>query len=256
MTRTRVVLSSRALPSRVSIRLLDTFALAVDGVLVQVPAGAQRLVAALALQGRTGRSRLAGMLWPETTEQRALASLRTGIWRVNQAAPGLIVAGRGVVELGLGPDVDVARLIASSRGLLDGRLAEEGTDADLAGELLADWDDEWLAQERERLRQLRLHVLEARALRLSERGCFGLALEQALAALRSDELRESAHRVVIAIHLAEGNVVEARRAFERCRHTLRSELGIEPSRQVTDLLGRPGIHDRAELSGGSVVAAL
>jgi len=221
----------------VRIRLLGAFEIDVDGVGVSLPVGAQRLVAMLALRGRTGRSRLAGLLWPDTLEQRALASLRTGIWRVNQAAAGLVRAAHGVVELGLEPDSDVERLIAASRAVLGGRAPDDEDPPDLAaGELLPDWEDPWLDAERERLHQLRLHVLEATATRLSERGRYGLALEAALAALRADDLRESAHRAVIAIHLAEGNVVEACRAYDLCRRTLHAELGIDPSPSTAGLV--------------------
>ena len=73
-------------------------------------------------------------------------------------------------------------------------------------ELLPDWDDDWLEDERERLGQLHLHMLEAQADRLAADDRFGLALDVALAALRIDPFRESAHRTVIRIHLAEGNL--------------------------------------------------
>ncbi|MFE6970169.1 BTAD domain-containing putative transcriptional regulator [Isoptericola sp. NPDC057653] len=219
------------------IRLLGAFEIEVDGAGVSLPVGAQRLVAMLALRGRTGRSRLAGLLWPDTLEQRALASLRTGIWRVNQAAAGLVRAAHGVVELGLDPDSDVDRLIAASRAVLGGSVEDDDDPPELAtGELLPDWEDPWLEAERERLHQLRLHVLEATATRLAERGRYGLALEAALAALRADDLRESAHRAVIAIHLAEGNVAEACRAYDLCRRTLHAELGIEPSPSTAGLV--------------------
>jgi DNA-binding SARP family transcriptional activator len=223
----------------VSIRLLGTFVVVVGSEPVALPVGAQRLIAMLALRGRTGRSRLAGLLWPDTAEHRALASLRTGIWRVNQAAHGLVEAEHGTVGLGLGPAIDVNRLIDASRAVLGGVDAPGRSTAPAFddGELLPDWDDPWLDAERERLHQLRLHVLESTAEQLSGRGCYGLALEAALAALRADDLRESAHRTVISIHLAEGNVVEARRAYEQCRRTLRAELGIEPSPSTSALVG-------------------
>jgi DNA-binding SARP family transcriptional activator len=104
------------------------------------------------------------------------------------------------------------------------------------GELLPGWEDEWLSIDRERLRQLRLHVLEAVAERLARAGCFGLALEAGLAALGADGLRESAHRTLIRIHLAEGNVAEARRAFEHCRDVLIRDVGVEPSAATCDLI--------------------
>jgi DNA-binding SARP family transcriptional activator len=60
--------------------------------------------------------------------------------------------------------------------------------------------------------------------------------DAALAALRADDLRESAHRIVIKIHLAEGNLVEARRAYGTCRTLLVHALGIEPSPMTSRLL--------------------
>jgi DNA-binding SARP family transcriptional activator len=91
--------------------------------------------------------------------------------------------------------------------------------------------------ERERLRQLRLHALEALAVTLAEQRRFASAVEVGLAAVRI-EPRESAHRAVIRVHLAEGNVTQAMRQY-RLRHRLfEQELGLEPSAPLTDLLPR------------------
>jgi DNA-binding SARP family transcriptional activator len=81
-------------------------------------------------------------------------------------------------------------------------------------------------------------VLETVAARLAAEGLFGMALEAALAALRSDPLRESAHRAVIRIHLAEGNLAEAAQAYRQCRALLARELGVEPSEQTAELVRR------------------
>ena len=218
-----------------SVTLLGGFTVCVGDEVVQLPTGAQRLVALLALRGRTSRSRLAGMLWPETTEHRALASLRTGIWRVNQAADQLVAITSGTVDLGRGVDVDVRRLLrAAAEALREGASStpdDVGAVLDDDGGLLPDWEDEWLLADRERLRQMRLHLLEAVAERLSRAGHHGLALEAALAALRIDVLRESAHRTVIAIHLAEGNVAEALRAYDQCRRSSSATSASSPRRR-------------------------
>jgi len=42
--------------------------------------------------------------------------------------------------------------------------------------------------------------------------------------------------VIIAIHLAEGNGAEALRHYELFRDLLGTELGIKPSRQLTNML--------------------
>ena len=90
--------------------------------------------------------------------------------------------------------------------------------------------------ERERLHQLRLHALEALARKLAGERRFGEALEAAHSALRCEPLRESVLRVIVRIHLAEGNAVDALRHYERFADLLRRELGIEPSEQLTRLI--------------------
>src|SRR5262249_37005908 len=106
----------------------------------------------------------------------------------------------------------------------------------LVGDLLPDWYDDWLRDEREELRQTRLHALESLARVLSQSGHHADAIQAALAAIRLEPLRESAHRTLIEIHLAEGNRSEARRQFQRCLRLLREELGVEPSDSMRLLL--------------------
>jgi DNA-binding SARP family transcriptional activator len=61
-----------------------------------------------------------------------------------------------------------------------------------------------------------------------------------------EPLRESAHRAVIEVHLAEGNPGEALRQYDLYRRLLRVELGLSPSQAirslVAHLLGRPTDH--------------
>ncbi|UQI47793.1 SARP family transcriptional regulator [Streptomyces sp. HU2014] len=221
-----------------TLRLLGGFRLTRDGHDVTLPAGAQRLVAVLALRGRLGRSRLAGTLWPETEQHRALARLRTTIWRVNRAAPGLVSGTGAQVALDARADVDVSVLVDHALRVFRGGEADpaaawssEGAGADL----LPDWTDEWLTDDRERLHQMRLHVMERMVESLCEEGRFGLAIEIALRVVRADVLRESAHRALVRAHLAEGNVGEAVRAYEACVEILRRELGVGPSRATSGL---------------------
>jgi DNA-binding SARP family transcriptional activator len=215
------------------LRLLGGFSCIVQVTEYELPVAAQRVVAVAALRGRMSRSRTAGLLWPETTEHRALASLRTAIWRVNRVVP-MLVAGASMLELNRRVEVDVHELVATARALQDvderAGIRPEWVYSDV--DLLPDWDDEWIDIERDRLRQLRLHMIEALAERLIGEGRFGLAIEAAMAAVRADNLRESAHRMVIRAHVAEGNVIEARRAYEACRTVLVREIGVEPSQQT------------------------
>lgn len=221
-----------------ALRLLGGFELTVDGTPVRVPSALERAVAHLALRGRCGRSRLAGTLWPDTTELRAMANLRTGIWRINQVAPGIVVSRHDALTLADDVDVDVTRLVEAARAVLEGApgIPHEPSLQYVEGDLLPDWTDDWLTVDRERLRQLRLHVLETLAGRLAAEGLFGMAMEAALAALRSEPLRESAHRAVIRIHLAEGNLAEAVAAYKQCRAMLARDIGVAPSPETTRLV--------------------
>ena len=54
-------------------------------------------------------------------------------------------------------------------------------------------------------------------------------------------MRESAHRLLIQVHLAEGNRAEAGRQYEIYRNLLATELGIEPSASIKHLLSRGGL---------------
>jgi DNA-binding SARP family transcriptional activator len=235
--------AARPSPEGARLRLLGSFRLDVDGDVLAVPRGGQRLLALLCLHGRSGRRRVSGLLWPETTTAQALTNLRHVLWRLQRLSTRPLVLGQGSDVL-LEPSVssDVAGLLHESWPVLERRAPSACTDllrAD-AADLLADWDDEWLVADRERLRQLRLHLLEQWADLLAEQGRYGLAMEAALAALRTDDLRESAHRAVIRVHLAEGNLSEARRAFMLCRRVLRSQVGVDPSPQTRELVSTAG----------------
>lgn len=224
--------------SAVRLTLLGSFRLAGTQGDVPLPVTVQRIVALLALRGRSGRSRLAGALWPDRGEGQALGNLRTAVWRANRTMPGLVLSEPRTLRLSPEVHVDTQRMTAMAHATLSGsdpcRSPIELLGSD--GELLPDWDEDWLVVDRERLLQLRLHVLEALAEQLAIEGSYGLAMEAAIAARRGDELRESAHRVVIKVHVAEGNAGLAEQAYQRCRAVLRRELGMEPSAETSALV--------------------
>lgn len=207
----------------------------------RVPHGSRRLVAYVALNGSCERSEMAGRLWPEASEERAFASLRTGIWRLNRALPGLITRTESLVELTSPVSVDcreqesLARAVLSTREL-DGAWLQERVHQLWPGDLLPGWYDDWVVHEREGRRLLRLCSLERAADVFLREDRVHLALAAALEAVRAAPLRESANAVLISVHLAEGNVVDAVRCYEHyCQH-LYSELGFHPSPTLTRLL--------------------
>lgn len=222
----------------VRLRLVGEFELRGGDRALRVCPSAQRLLAFLALAGRpVRRTVVAGALALEADESRAAARLRSMLWRVPR--PG------GVALVDAGPQrVCLAPAVRVDYRETEGAVAAGGGElAALAEDLLPDWDDDWVVVERERYRQSRLHALEQLCLRHREAGEYDLALRAGLTAVSGEPLRESAHRRVVEVHLAEGNAAEALRQYETFRRLLRADLGLPPSPAiralVAPLLGRP-----------------
>ena len=132
--------------------------------------------------------------------------------------------------------VDVHELTALAEGLDSPAGHHDLEPSALARDLLPDWYEDWVALERERFRQLRLHALEALCARLTAAGRFGAAVQAGLAAVAGEPLRESAHRILIRAHLAEGNPGEAVRQYHLYRRLLAGELALEPSPAIRGLV--------------------
>jgi DNA-binding SARP family transcriptional activator len=211
--------------------------------------GPQRLLAFLAIKGPAPRPAIMGTLWPEVSEPHARGSLRTAMWRLHHNVPCLVLPAGDA--LGLHPNVlvDIRAATESARVIMKdaSHLAADLALLHAQGELLPGWYDDWVIFERERLRQLRLHALDALAGRLVELGRYADALEAAMESARIEPLRESANRMIIAVHLAEGNTAEAQRHYEFFRKLLHAELGLGPSPQLTAML--PATAPQPEPSG-------
>jgi DNA-binding SARP family transcriptional activator len=228
-------------PSALRLMLFDYWRLTNGEHVVDVPPRSQRLLALLALRGRQNRARLAGTLWPDVDEHRARASLRAAVLGVVRRVDRLLDRNNGEVSLSDSVVIDVDEFRRRSTEMLSGRQpAMPPLPLDqptlTGGELLPGWYDDWVFAERERIHQLRLHVLEALADSLLERGDYAHAVHVALEAVATDPLRESARRSVIRVHLAEGNVAEAIREFDRFRTLLHDELGVEPTEHISALV--------------------
>ena len=234
------------------VRLLDRFCCEYDDTPVVLPAALERLVAFLAVRGPSRRCVVAGTLWPDVSEEHALASLRTSIWRMNRLAPGLLSATSGSVAVSEAASVDSREQEEFATGLLRGQLDDDGVVDGLSvlwgGALLPGWYDDWVMFERERLQQLRLHALERTAAVLLRRRKVDLALQTALEAVRVEPLRETSNAVLISVYLAEGNVVDALRQYDVFRSLIGMELGLVPSSRLVNLL--PGHSSDAVTANG------
>jgi DNA-binding SARP family transcriptional activator len=234
---------SSSSPLRIS--LLGRFGL-VDSVGTSIPVanGTQRLLSLLALRDRiVHRASVAGALWPDVSESHAHASLRSALLRVPDAARSVVAVSDAELSLAEGVDVDVRDAQALAHRLLDDAVPASPDDVSrsaislLSSDLLPGWRDEWVTPDAEGWRQLRLHALESLTDRLAAQTRYGDALTAAMAAIKAEPLRESAHAALIRVHLAESNQSEALRQFERYQQLLRSELGIEPTPRLRELIG-------------------
>ncbi|GGN94445.1 hypothetical protein GCM10011579_093920 [Streptomyces albiflavescens] len=221
------------------LRLLDRFELSYGGEAVDVAVGGQRVLAFLGLRNHATRTVLAGTLWPDVTEERAQGSLRTALWRLRRGPRHLVECSHDTLSITDRVSIDVHGLTTTALGLVSSPAAG-GEDLALgrlrSGDLLPGWDEDWVMFERERLRQLRLHALDTLAAQLVAQGRHALALEAALESIRIEPLRESAHRAVVSVHLAERNVAEAVRHFEAFQRLLHEELGVRPSPRFASML--------------------
>ncbi len=222
-----------------TLHVLGRFAIFANEHQITIPNNAERLLGYLAVTSTEQRRDIAaGRLWPCGSDDRAMANLRTAIWRVRSAHPRLLEVKRDTVELGSQVRVDYADVTAEAHklALSSDRSHVEVPESVLEAELLPGWDEEWLLLERERHRQARIHALEILSARLAEAGHFAHAIDLACAAIRIEPLRESANTILIATHVAEGNRTEALRQFRAYAHLLRVETGLSPSSELRQVL--------------------
>lgn len=222
----------------VRVEVLHQFRLLVGGDVVPLSEGSARLVGCLAVADRPrARSRLAGALWPDRTEREAQASLRNALWRLNRDVEGLLTQDKSWIGLADDVEVDLQEIhLAADDARRNKGISSPRVVRMLEGDLLPDWSYEWLDGQRELLRQLRLHTLESLARSDLEADCTTSALMTALAAVELDPLRESAQRIVIAVHLAEGNTAEAIRQYVGFRNLLWRELRLRPRSELRSML--------------------
>jgi DNA-binding SARP family transcriptional activator len=195
---------------------------------------------------RHSRDNLAGVFWPELSQDRARSALNTALWRlrriVESACPRgtyLQTAATGDVAFNCASDywLDVEAFEGQVEALIvrpPEALGHEEAER-LApvlrlyvGDLLESCPDDWIVPERERLRRLytegMAHLMRYR--RLS--GAYDEALAWGMRILDMDPLREDIHREMMQLYVQSGQRPLAVRQYELCRRVLDAELGIPP----------------------------
>jgi DNA-binding SARP family transcriptional activator len=178
------------------------------------------LLAWLALEGPTPRSRLAELLWPFSDPMAARNTLRQRLFHLKRYC-GELVTGTAALRLADGVEHD----LADAEGVL-GEL--QFPDAPAL--------DAWLRGQRERRVNSVRRDLERQVRALEDAGELAAALPVAQALLRLDPLSEAAHRHVMRLHYLRGDRAAALIAFDDCERTLKDEVGTLPSGDTMALL--------------------
>ncbi|WP_138731869.1 BTAD domain-containing putative transcriptional regulator [Modestobacter excelsi] len=253
----------RAIPAvptaRLHLRVLGPLELRRDGVVVTAPElrreRVRQLLGYLVVHDRPTRSAITSELWPDLDDAAAGRNLRVTLaylqnvlepdrgeldppYFVRSAGPVLHLVADGALEI----DVlqfehaldEAARL--ERQGAPSAALSAHRRAAALwGGDLLADVaGGSWLDWERDRLRSRFVASAVRAGDLLLARGDAEAARSLAERALRVDDCSETAHQLLVAVHLADDDLVDAHRALRRCQHML-SELGVPPQPRTRSL---------------------
>jgi DNA-binding SARP family transcriptional activator len=194
-------------------------------------ARAESLLTLLVLDRGRPRSRqhLAFRLWPDSTEGQALTNLRHLLHTLRRAVPELERHVEVTPRTLRWSDDETFRLdVAEFEEALARGAWQDAVDA-YAGDLLADREEEWLQQERVRLRRRYLEALDRLVAESEHHSDLPAAVRHAERLLREDPLREETYGVLMRLHDARGDRARAVRVYHECAATLERELGVEPA---------------------------
>jgi DNA-binding SARP family transcriptional activator len=219
--------------ARLVIHLLGEVAVSLDGspLLDLTTVRLQRLLGRLALAPQAGlrRDHLAYQLWPDSTEPQARTNLRKLLHDLRRSLPDpdefLDIGTHTVrwnVRAPLWVDV-VAFTEALSRGDAAAAVRHYG------GPLLPACYDDWVLEERERLRTCAVDALARLATSANDELQDDDAVEHARRLLRIDSLHEPTYRLLMEALARRGDRSEALRTYHRCVTTLERELGVGPA---------------------------
>lgn len=195
------------------------------------------------------RDELTELLWPRERPKSPEDGLNVHLARLRAVLGKDALVGRGELRLELGESVAVdteqaARWQRDARRQLTSGDPSGAIDAARAAlnvlqrEFLPGFDDdEWVRRARIELEAAIPVLLEIEAEAALSLQPQDLALAEtaanSLIALRP--YRESDHRILMRVHLARGNTVEALLAYESLRERLMAELGLPPAPETRAL---------------------
>jgi pentatricopeptide repeat protein len=237
-----------------AVRFLGQFEVMRDGSRLAIPTrNAQSLFAYLVIN--TGkahrREKLAGILWPDSSEENARSNLRHELWRLRKT---LDIGGETLFRI---DDLTIAfnpdREYSLDIDILENPPLEGSTADELIrslsiyqGELLPGFYEEWVFAERQRLHAL----FEAKIARLLEilqaEGRWSEIPDWGTRWIGMGQWPEPAYRALMSAYANTGDTSKAVAMYERLTRGLQKEMGVKPSEQTQALYKRIKIGWRAD----------
>lgn len=195
------------------------------------------------------RQHLAFLLWPDSTEGQARTNLRKVLHILRRDLPEIerhlqVTPRTFAWRKDTSCVVDVASFQSA---IAEADAAQVGSEAAVAalraavglykGDLLEGCYDEWVTEERERLRDRYLAAVRRLTDLLADRGEYPEAVRLGRELLRCDPLQEDSYRLLMRVHNRAGDRAAALRVYHECVSTLQRELGVDPSKETAALYG-------------------
>jgi DNA-binding SARP family transcriptional activator len=222
-------------PARLAVRLLGAVEIILDGRCLRAfnSLRLQRFLALIALRREPQhRSRLAFEFWPDSDERQARTNLRKLLHDFRHSLPDISefveIDNETVRWIPIGPaEVDVLRF----------RDAIAAGDLELAarfysGDLLPACYDEWVLEERAKLRAEAYGALVRLTEEAAERDDHKATIRYAQRIIDLEPTDEVTVRIQMGAHLALGDRAAALRAYHRCAEALERDLAAAPGEAI------------------------
>lgn len=184
------------------------------------------------------RSWLAGTLWPDSEESRALTNLRNALLNLRKAlgpeSERLQALGRETISVSLdGAEVDLLAFDLAIAAGDDDSLRRAVNF--YAGPLLEGCFDEWIVSERTARELSCLRALETLATAAEARRDYADGLDFLRRAEAIDPLRDSVQRSLMRILAASGDTPAALLTYRNFRIRLEREMSLQPDIETSEL---------------------
>ena len=190
------------------------------------------LLALIAIEGPTARSKAAALLWAAADTDKQRSSLRQRVFQLRRRAGCDVIPAGEILALADTVEHDLTPIAP--------RLHDDPDTG--RGELLGDFDysdcpllDDWVAAAREQWRTARVHALAEIAARFEAESRVASALPYAERLVAENPTLEHAHRRLMRLHYLRGDRAAALNAFRRCQQLLTLQLGAEPGGETLEL---------------------